>query len=269
MAFVAAWALKRHPQIAANLADCEVKLGKYRDAAEHFSFMVRDPNGEAQPEEKQEAQRRLKEVQAKIGTLVITVNVGSAEVLLDGKSVGMSPLQEPVFVEPGSHTIEARKDGYLPSKTTTVVVAASSSPLTINLKSAEQHDERSTGLIIGGAALSAALLGSGIVFTVVSNGKANDADGLSATLKQAGAPRPCQSNADDCASINSRRRSRDTFANAAMGSYIAAGALAIGTVGYGLFAGHGRDSEQSTSAAVRVVPMLTSQQGGVLVVGAW
>src|ERR1700687_6037278 len=38
VAFLAAWALKKHPQIAANLGDCEVKIGKYRDAAEHFAF---------------------------------------------------------------------------------------------------------------------------------------------------------------------------------------------------------------------------------------
>jgi tetratricopeptide (TPR) repeat protein len=81
VAFLAAWALKKHPQIAGNLGDCEMKLGKYRDAAEHYAFAAQDPK----PEAKGIAQERLKEAQIKIGTLVVATNPGGAEVLLDGK----------------------------------------------------------------------------------------------------------------------------------------------------------------------------------------
>ena len=265
VAFVAAWALKRHPQIAANLADCEVKLGKYRDAAEHFTFMVRDPNGEAQPEEKQEAQRRLKEVQAKIGTLTITVNVGGAEVLVDGKPVGMSPLQEPVFVDPGSHTIEARKDGYLSSKTTTVAAAASSSPLMIELQSSEQRDGKSTGLIVGGVALSAVGLVSGIVFTVVSNGKASDADAKLNELHTVGGSRPCVSGklAADCATLASLNQSSDTFHNLAIVGYSAAGAVGIATLIYAL----APSQKESSRVGLTVVPLLGGGACGLTLSG--
>jgi hypothetical protein len=54
-----------------------------------------------------------------------------------------------------------------------------------------------------------------------------------------------------------------------VGGFITAGLLALGTVGYGLFAPRGKAPEEGKQGSVRVVPLLTSQQGGVLVVGAW
>ena len=265
VAFVAAWALKRHPQIAANLADCEVKLGKYRDAAEHFTFMVRDPNGESQPEEKQEAQRRLKEVQAKIGTLVIAVNVGSAEVLLDGKPIGMSPLQEPVFVDPGSHTIEARKDGYVSAKTTTVVAAASSSPLTIELQSAEQREGKSTGLIVGGAALSAVLLGSGIAFLAVSGGKATEADLTLAQLKSSGITCLVPPQPGSCEQLLSLRRGQGTFHNVGVPMLVGGGLGAIATAAYALWP---RATSEPTTG-LQVLPAIGPGSAGMWLTGSF
>ena len=123
VAFVAAWALKKHPQIAANLADCEMKLGKYRDAAEHFAFVVRDPSNEAKPDLKRTAQQRLTEAQAKVGTLTLSGSPTGAEVLLDGKAVGTAPLDGPIFVEPGHHTIEALRAGAAGARATVDVGA--------------------------------------------------------------------------------------------------------------------------------------------------
>src|SRR5450432_3751077 len=38
--FQKAWELKRHYAIAANLADVELKLGRYREAAEHLEYAL-------------------------------------------------------------------------------------------------------------------------------------------------------------------------------------------------------------------------------------
>src|SRR5262245_39603845 len=40
--FLAAWKLKQHYQIAANLGRAELMLKKYRDAAEHMAFFLRE-----------------------------------------------------------------------------------------------------------------------------------------------------------------------------------------------------------------------------------
>ena len=40
-AFLEAWKLNEHYQIAANLGSMEIKLGRFRDAAEHLAIYLR------------------------------------------------------------------------------------------------------------------------------------------------------------------------------------------------------------------------------------
>ncbi|WP_437731153.1 hypothetical protein [Sorangium sp. So ce1335] len=48
------------------------------------------------------------EARSKVGALDVSVIAGPAEVLVDGVSVGTGPLEDPLFVEPGQHALEAR-----------------------------------------------------------------------------------------------------------------------------------------------------------------
>lgn len=103
--FLAAWALKKHWQIAGSLGDCELRLGQHREAAEHMAFFLRN----APPERRTEDAKKLYEqARSSLGTLTIDVDVKGADVVVDGKMVSISPLEGPVFVEPGHHTVEAR-----------------------------------------------------------------------------------------------------------------------------------------------------------------
>src|SRR5271156_6038694 len=60
-AFLAAWALSKHYSIAGNLADCELKLGLHRDAAEHFARYVREMAKDAgsTPQERKDGDARF------------------------------------------------------------------------------------------------------------------------------------------------------------------------------------------------------------------
>ena len=42
-AFLSAWGHKRHWEIAVNLGEAEMQLGKYEDAVEHLSFTLKEP----------------------------------------------------------------------------------------------------------------------------------------------------------------------------------------------------------------------------------
>src|SRR5262249_22124873 len=53
--FLAAWKLKQHFQIAVNLGHAELKLGKYRDAAEHLTYFLQEAS-EVTPEERKDAE---------------------------------------------------------------------------------------------------------------------------------------------------------------------------------------------------------------------
>jgi hypothetical protein len=121
-ALAAAYQLKATPDTAYGLARAEMQLGKPRDAAEHVSFYLREAK-DAKPQDRQAAEKLFAEAKAKIGTVSVKADMDAAEVLVDGKSVGKTPLAGPIFVEPGAHTIEARKEGAEPVKQPVDVIA--------------------------------------------------------------------------------------------------------------------------------------------------
>ncbi|MDC0744755.1 hypothetical protein [Polyangium mundeleinium] len=108
-ALVAAWSLKKHYQIAGVLGDCEMRLGKYRDAAEHLTYYVRDYPKDQPAAKIEQARKMLDEAKGHLGTLTIRVDEPGADVFVDGKHVGPSPLVDPVFVDPGTRLIEAQR----------------------------------------------------------------------------------------------------------------------------------------------------------------
>jgi len=108
-AFLQAYALKRHPAVLLNLAQSELRSAHEADAAKHFDLYLRE-NKEASALEKQEAEKGLTAAKTRVGQVEVRVEDG-ADIFVDGQPEGRSPLPAPVYVSPGSHTIEARKAG--------------------------------------------------------------------------------------------------------------------------------------------------------------
>src|SRR5271168_2244413 len=73
-AYRAAWALQKSYDIAGNLGNVELKLGKYRDAAEHLAFSLENfpPTGEEAQQKAME--KRLAEVLKEVGRLHVKVS---------------------------------------------------------------------------------------------------------------------------------------------------------------------------------------------------
>ncbi len=117
-AFLQAYALKKHPAVLLNLAQSELRSGREADSAKHFAQYVRE-NKEATAAERQEAERGLATAKASVAEIKVNV-VDGAEVLVDGNVEGRSPLAAPIYLKPGAHSVEARKDG----KTATSAVTA-------------------------------------------------------------------------------------------------------------------------------------------------
>ena len=115
-AFLRAWRLKPHWQIAAALGRAELKAGLHRDAAEHLTASLRDAPAGLDEADRKELQSMNAKARARVGALTITVDPPGAEVLVNGLSVGKTPLQDVVFVDPGPVFVEARLAGYTSRK---------------------------------------------------------------------------------------------------------------------------------------------------------
>jgi hypothetical protein len=106
LAFLQAYALKKHPAVLLNLAQSSSKSGHLLDASKYFQQFLRE-SGTATPEEKRDAEQGLAEVRSKLGHIEIIAPAGTEITLDDKDRLGTAPFAEPVDVEPGSHTLKS------------------------------------------------------------------------------------------------------------------------------------------------------------------
>jgi len=111
-AFSKAFSLRRHYQIAANLGDCELKLKRYRVAAEHLHFAVveisKDPDVE--PSQAEPITKLLRKAQAELITISLQVSLFGKQradyaLLVDNKPTKING--DIAFADPGSHKLVA------------------------------------------------------------------------------------------------------------------------------------------------------------------
>lgn len=102
--FRQAWQLRRTYDIAANLAQVEIKLGLHRDAAEHLHYSLKNYSPTASKNEFENLRAQLESEKAHVGTVTVQVDRDGAMFYVDGQPAADST----IFVEPGSRTIEAR-----------------------------------------------------------------------------------------------------------------------------------------------------------------
>jgi uncharacterized protein YdhG (YjbR/CyaY superfamily) len=273
VSFLAAFSLNKHWQIAGNLADCEIQLGKFRDGAEHAAYYLKN----APPDRRERAEGLLKQARAKIGTLRVAVDQVGAEVLVDDVSIGRSPLAEAVFVDPGKRKVVARFAGRDDVVQSVDVTAGSAKEVSLKMIPASVPPPATgtatvpppppprsmvPGLIMAGAGVAA--LGTGIALLVVGGGKGSDAERGNATILAAGhSCVPGAANFDSsCDELSSTAKSGSTMHNAGVGLVAGAGALGVGAAVYLLWPASKPDAQGLRST--RVTP-LASQSGGSLV----
>jgi hypothetical protein len=277
-AFLAAFGVKKLPQIAGNLAVCEAKLGLHRDAAEHIALFLSAQKPDTPKERLAAAEEVLREASAKIATVRIAVDRSGAEVLVDGRAIGDAPLATPIFLTPGAHTIEARQEGYVTARRSLDAQAGASVEVALKLAPIMATPpvvppvvpvvERGprTAVLVSGGALTGVALVLGTAFAVVSNGKARDAVDDHAALAMTG-PMPCagaSAASTSCTRAAAAVNAKRAFANAAFWSFVGAGLAGAGTLTYALAA-----QRSTTRTGLRVLPAAGPQGAGIEIRGAW
>jgi len=271
--FLAAWSLSQHYTIAGNLADCELKLGMYRDAAQHFAIYVRELAKDASttPAERKDGEDHYAQARAKVGQADVRVSLPGAEVYVDGKLLGSAPLPDPVFLDPGRHVIEARGDGYPPARAGVEARPGAAQAVTLTLARAPDPapERRSVvpGAVLGGVA--GAALVSGIAVVAVGAKKHASNTALNQAIAQA--HHSCVAGAANfdpqCSTLKDSASAADTLGRAGVGLLVGAGAAAVGSVIY--FVWPESKPRAPASGGVRVVPVVSTSSGGVIVSGAF
>ena len=106
-----AWAIRQTYDVAASLAQAELALKRYRDAAEHLDYCVSHFSPMDSEQRLQQIKAALADAKTHVATLKISVDRPGAEVRIDTRVVGVSPPAASTFVDPGAHALEARFGG--------------------------------------------------------------------------------------------------------------------------------------------------------------
>jgi hypothetical protein len=274
-AYRAAWEALNSYDTAANLGTVELKLGKHRAAAEHLRW-ARDhfpPSGD--PALLARIEKQLAKTIPHVGQLAVTANVPGAEIFVDGKSAGVAPLPDEIFVEPGTRTIEARRLGYETATQTADVRAGSTDRMTLVLRPSPAppppppppppHRSVVPGAVLGGVA--GAALVTGIALAAAYGGKKADADSLDATIRSAGGycTAPSGSVANQCSQLHAATQDAATFGRAAVGLLVGGAALVAASGAYFLWP----NSTPKPPSGMMAVPVAMPRGGGVLVQGSF
>jgi tetratricopeptide (TPR) repeat protein len=107
-------------KIDLNIGGTLDALGRRTEAAIYFErFLLQSAT--APREIIAAANARLAELRGKLARVKVTTLADGATIFADGVSVGTTPLDLPVYLEPGEHTLEARRAGASPTRRTLTV----------------------------------------------------------------------------------------------------------------------------------------------------
>lgn len=150
--FTAAFRIFPSPKLWFNIGQANRDLGRPVEAAAAFDRFLR-AGGDAPPETLAEARRSAAELKAKLGQIKVTCAVDGAEITIDGKQVGSTPLGEMIWTTPGRHQIAVQRPGYTPAIQDVVAVGGKIAALEIEVLPIDLRPAN--------AAADGALLGNG------------------------------------------------------------------------------------------------------------
>ncbi len=131
--FTAAYEIFPSPKLWFNIGQANRDLGRPVEAAAAFDRFLRNA-GDAPPETLAEARRSAAELKTKLGQIQVTCATDGAEITVDGKQVGSTPLGEMVWTTPGRHQVAVQHAGFSPVIEDVVVVAGDASAVNVELR---------------------------------------------------------------------------------------------------------------------------------------
>ncbi len=276
-----AWRIQQHWRIAAALGRAESMVGsRMRDVAEHLTFALRAvPAGKLSSDEEKQLAEMLVQARANVGAVKVSGTPSGAEVSVDGVLVGKMPLQAEIFLDPGTHRLAARREGYVEAERVVEAAPGKAAELDLSLTkvlvatptgagNGGGHEVEpvaagpNKGMVVVGAVLAAAGLGIGIGLRAMSSAKATERDDLIANEPKRD---NCVPQATTCLpAVSDADAAYASLARASTGSWLIAGGILAGTLTYALFPRSSK-AEQPPKVMIVTGPGVA----GLNISGAW
>lgn len=264
------WSQSPTYDIASSLGEVEFALKNYASAARYYAYALEN----LAPKEKQSVAEGLRsdlaQVKALVGTVRVIVKPEGAEVFVDGERAGVAPLRSEVFLDPGTHAIEARLGDRRATKTIRIGrgemdtlhfsipdAAGPTSPGSLpelpgsGIGSTETPPQKSLVPVIVGASVAAIGLVTWVAFDAAASSREDDIRQVSREV----GPYGCLEGTADAATCSRARSLRDDQQSNVTTSRVGLGVgvvATLATVGYWLLWPEPASEPQSVRADVRV-----------------
>jgi hypothetical protein len=113
-AFETSYRLGGRPSALKNVAQCHRNLKQFVDAYDAYELLLNAHGDKLAPADKRAVAQALDELSVLTGTIAIGVSEAGADVELDGKNIGRSPLARAKRTSVGAHRVRVTKPGFEP-----------------------------------------------------------------------------------------------------------------------------------------------------------
>jgi tetratricopeptide (TPR) repeat protein len=132
--FERAYQLSNNYKVLYNIGQVRIQLGRYAKAKEALEQYLKAGGTNLTAERTQAVNKDLATLAERTATLnVVTAEVG-ADISLDGKVIGTSPLKEPLIVDAGEHNLVLHKAGFYDSAQSVTLAGHDQVELKVELK---------------------------------------------------------------------------------------------------------------------------------------
>jgi hypothetical protein len=206
--------------------------------------------------------------------LQIDVPMAGADVFVDGRSLGQAPIAAEVFVDVGSHRVEAKKGLDVASQMVDVkageqraVVVQMQPKPPVKPHETQKSSAKTTWAVVAGG-VAAVGMGAGFTSLIMAQSRTGAKDEVLTDLSQQSArPRdvlcgmgtPYQ---EECARVNALVNEKYAFQNVAIGAFALGVAGLATSIGLGLSSGN-----SSATPKVHASAFVTPMSGGIAVGG--
>lgn len=277
-----AWALRQSSDIAGALGQIELATKHYRDAAEHLQWCLAHFPPVESEKVLHETRQLFDQAKLHVAQLRLTANRDRISIAVDGKTIGVTPLPAPLFVEPGLHSIEARLNGvrdtrtigvdagkeygidfaFKPAETTGNARAMASKTVAQQQTVGAAPGRSVVPVIIGGAAFAVAL-GAGIALLDSSSSSYDDARALQSQIGPAGCSSPSR-NSGFCAELKAASEKGDSRERWGVVALATAG---VALVAFPVYWFWPRDRDETTRAQWRIRGSVAREYSGLWLTG--
>jgi tetratricopeptide (TPR) repeat protein len=180
----AAYDMDSRPALQYNLAQAYERLGRYDEAVRSYEVYI--SAAPADDQRAQNARARVASLQQRVSntSVLLTGGVEGAQIFIDGADRGRLPHPDALRVDPGSHRIVVRAEGYQDFVSTVAVSPGQAATVEIEMTPGVSGTASTGGggpsligisiLAVGGAVLIAGAITGGLALATVGNARTMD-----------------------------------------------------------------------------------------------